>query len=526
MEFVIRDLEKVIYPYANQFFLLRFRYYGVSFRILQSNYRYLHPKKSTINMRKILILLITIFIASAIYANDGYSIKVKLENFSQDTLYLGYHYADKQYLLDTATVSTDGFFVFEGEEALAGGVYLVVMPPKNEYFQILVTEGEQHFTVVADSQNPVKHTTIEGSEDNKLLYDYLRFISARRPAADSLRQLENQATSVEEKAKYEEQRNAINLEVETYQQDVVEKHPKTLTAAIIRANVPMQQPEFTGTEEEVQMQRWQYSLKHFFDNVDLGDPRMLRTPFLFERVDYYINRLNAQHPDTLIRAVDDVLEQMKPAEETFKFFLIHFLNNFAKSQYVGMDKVYVHLVNEYYAKGLAPWTEEDQLEKIIENAKGIEPTLIGKVAPNIEMTKRDGSKIALHDVDSKYTVLYIWKYDCGVCQKATPVMKEFYENFKDEGVEIFAVCFKFGKDVSPCWEYVDEKGIQDWIHTVDPYNRSKYRDLYYVKSTPQIYILDENKEILSKRIGAEQLGDVMTRILEMEAKEANSGTGK
>ncbi len=60
----------------------------------------------------------------------------------------------------------------------------------------------------------------------------------------------------------------------------------------------------------------------------------------------------------------------------------------------------------------------------------------------------------------------------------------------------------------------------NWINAIDPFIKSKYKTLYDIKSTPQIYILDENKEIISKRIGAEQIAEVMDKILEMKEKEA------
>ena len=61
-----------------------------------------------------------------------------------------------------------------------------------------------------------------------------------------------------------------------------------------------------------------YTREHYFDHIDLSDPRMLRTPFLFQRVDYYINKLQVRHPDTLAQAIDEVLRQMEPAEETYQ----------------------------------------------------------------------------------------------------------------------------------------------------------------------------------------------------------------
>ena len=181
----------------------------------------------------------------------------------------------------------------------------------------------------------------------------------------------------------------------------------------------------------------------------------------------------------------------------------------------------MHLVENYYAKGLAPWTDEEQLKKITDNAAALKPLLIGKIAPDIRMQKRDGSAIALHDVSTPFTVLYFWRYDCGHCKESTPHMKAFQEKFREKGVTLFAVCSKFTDEVADCWKYVDENEINDWMHTVDPYHRSKFSSLYNIKTTPQIYILDQNKEILSKRIGAEQLEEVMEQLIKMKEEMDN-----
>ena len=101
-------------------------------------------------------------------------------------------------------------------------------------------------------------------------------------------------------------------------------------------------------------------------------------------------------------------------------------------------------------------------------------------------------------------------------------MKEFYDKYKDKGVKLVAVCTKFTDEIEGCWDYIDEKEIGDWLHLVDPYHRSRYMKVYNIKSTPQIYVLDRNKEILSKRIGAEQLEEVMDRIIEMRGQEEDN----
>lgn len=464
------------------------------------------------------LVLLVLAAFTTVGAQAGHDISITIKGYEQQELYLAYHLGDKQYIRDTVKIQADGTFHFKGEGALEGGVYLVVMAPDNDFFQILVDDKNQQFSVVTQKDNSAEHMSFTGSDDNSLFYSYLGFINSRRPEAERLGKAIAGASDAE-KAALQKEQEALNKSVIDFQRKLVADHPKTLTAAIIKANLPFDTPDFEGTEDEVQMQRWRYTQKHYFDNIDLGDVRMLRTPFLFQRVDYFINKLQVQHPDTMALAVDYILERMKPAEESFKFFLVHYLNEYAKSKIVGMDAAYVHLVDKYYRTGVASWTEEESLKKILESADKLKPLLIGKTAPDIEMRKKDGSKVSLHGVDSDYTILYFWRYDCGHCKESTPFMKAFYEKFKDRGVKLFAVCTKFTDEVEGCWEYVDENGIQDWLHTVDPYHQSRFSKLYDIRSTPQIYVLDDKKEIISKRIGADQLEELMNRILEQKASE-------
>jgi thiol-disulfide isomerase/thioredoxin len=346
----------------------------------------------------------------------------------------------------------------------------------------------------------------------------MNFLSEKRPQSEALNnQLKEEKDSIKIKA-IEEAIDKIDEEVEQFQSSFVVNNANTFTGAIIKANTPIKLPEFSGTEEEQQREAFYYNRDHFFDNLDLGDARFLRTPFLFERVNTYVGKLQVQVPDSLIKAIDYVLEKTRNAQESFRYFAVHYLNEYANSKFVGMDAVYVHLAEKYYGGGQAPWVDSTQLAKIVENAVALKPILIGKLAPNIKMQLRDGSPITLHDVKSPYTLLYFWRYDCGHCKESMPDLKAFYEEYKNKGVKIFAVCVKFNDEIGDCWKYVDENKLDGWIHTVDPYLKSKFYSLYNVKTTPQIFILDKNKKIISKGIGAPQLKEVMEKIIEFDKK--------
>ncbi len=447
-------------------------------------------------------------------AQQGYKITVDIDGYEEEELYLAYYLGDKQYIQDTVVRSEKGDYTFKGEEPLDGGIYLIVMAPNNNFFQILVDDDNQNFEVktkMGEEQMP--STTFKNSSENDHFYAYLKFLSDQRPIAEAIQKRLAEAKDEATKTKIQQELEDLNDDVLKYQRQVVAADPTSLNSLIIKSNLPLDIPEYEGTDEEVNTLKWRWMQKHYFDNIALDDSRMLRTPFLMQRINYFIEKLQVQHPDTLSQAIDVVLEKMQDSELNFKYYLIHFLNHYASSKYVGMDAVYVHLVEKYYATGRAPWTDEEQLQKIIDNAAKLKPLLIGKVAPNILMERKDGSKIALHDVDSPYTVLYFWRYDCGHCKKSTPHMKAFYDGFHDQGVEIFAACAKLRDEVPECWDYIEENKIGEWIHVVDPYGRSRFMLSYDLKTTPQIYVLDKDKKIISKRLGAEQLPEFFNTLL-------------
>jgi len=61
--------------------------------------------------------------------------------------------------------------------------------------------------------------------------------------------------------------------------------------------------------------------------------------------------------------------------------------------------------------------------------------------------------------------------------------------------------------------------MNNMLNSFDPSNRAQ---IYYnVRSTPQMFILDKNKKIIMKGIGADQLEEVMDEIILREQKMQN-----
>ncbi|MBI5916214.1 MAG: DUF4369 domain-containing protein, partial [Bacteroidetes bacterium] len=230
-------------------------------------------------------ILTVFFVLAALPAllfsqKTGYQIKVKIDGFQQKEAYLGYYFGDKQYLKDTAYVETDGWFYFEGNEKLDGGIYLVVLPPDNQFIQILVDENNQWFSLETKFSDLPGSIKITGSEDNEMFYDYLNFLTGKRPKAEEYRkQLEEVAGDEKKKAKVEEKIAALDNEVKSYQQNVIATHPKSMTALVIQANLPLDVPTFEGEQKEKELKGFYWMRQHWFDHFDFTDPTLVRTPF-------------------------------------------------------------------------------------------------------------------------------------------------------------------------------------------------------------------------------------------------------
>jgi thiol-disulfide isomerase/thioredoxin len=171
---------------------------------------------------------------------------------------------------------------------------------------------------------------------------------------------------------------------------------------------------------------------------------------------------------------------------------------------MGMDAVFVHMGKNYYMTGQAFWADSTTVAKIGDRVKKLQYSLIGTTAPNLIMKDTLENVQILHAINKDYTIAYFWDPDCGHCKKVTPKVKEFYDEFKKElNVEVYGVNTN-AKEKEAWKQYIIENDL-NWINVDDPEQKTAYKYLYDIYSTPVIYLLDKDKKIIAKRIGAEDL---------------------
>ena len=107
-------------------------------------------------------------------AQSGYEIKGVVKGVADTTCMLAYYFGDKQYAKDTAEIDANGSFVFQGSEALKGGIYMIVFP-EGKYAEIIVSE--QRFSFTTDITNLVASMNFKNSKENDVFYGYMQGLS-------------------------------------------------------------------------------------------------------------------------------------------------------------------------------------------------------------------------------------------------------------------------------------------------------------------------------------------------------------
>ena len=459
---------------------------------------------------KKLFLLLSLLTCGLLSYTQAYQYTIRIKGIADTIVMLGHHYGDKQYVIDTVAVNSNGEAVFAGPTPLKGGMYLCVIPSlKNKYFEFLISGSEPKFTLETDTSDLAGNMKVTGSLENKLFFDDIQYVSNRRKEMNDMKEkLKTLEENSADARQLKDQMKLLNEEVEAERKLIIEKHPglfytKFLTA-ITDVKIPDAPLNIDGTKDSTFAYR--FIRNHFFDNIDFSDERLLRTTVFDTRIKRFIKDYIVKIPDSIDVAVDEIIAKSKVDSTVFQFVTVMLLNEYATSKIMGFDAVYIHIVDQYYKTGQAFWLDDVGLYKIIANADKVRPTLIGKPAPQLIMQDTSGNDVPLYGLSSKYTVVIFWDVDCGHCKKEMPKIENIYPQLKGYGAEVYAA---YTQEEWDKWKKWLREKKYPWVNVGNVKLKSDYQIRYNVDQTPLILILDKNKKIIAKKIGADQILEII-----------------
>ena len=464
-------------------------------------------------MKRLFIYTLISAAFSTITFGQKYSIKITVEDFSDSVAYLGYHFADKRFVQDTVPVDNGHTAIFTANTPYKSGLYFFYTP--NVYFEFIVNEPE--IVLQTKGEDYVANMQIIKSEENRIFKEMQLYVTGKRKEynklaarADSLKEDSLVLDQIREKMQ------AIDVGVKDYQNELITRHPDTFVARMVAA---MQKPDIpdsmNGNDPGKSQKRYHYHKNHYFDGVDLADAGLLRTPIFHQKIVEFLDKVIIQNPDSIIQEIDFLLKAAAENDEVYRYMLVTLTNKYETSPIMGMDKVFVHLVEQSYLPGTAGWLDSDMLQKLSDRIATMKPNFIGNQAPPLVLNDTLLTTVSLYDIHADYTILYFYDPDCGHCKNETPVLYEAYGNLRNKNIEVLAI--NITTNTERWKEYITENEF-DWINLMDSFNRSDFRYYYDVRTTPTLYILDKDKKIIAKKLDATQVEEFINARMEFEKK--------
>ena len=472
--------------------------------------------------------LFLVLISAAAYAQPGYKIDFKIKGLKDTVTYLGYYNGDQTYLRDTARVNANGVFSFESTKPVQQGVFMLVLD-KSQLFQFVVG-ADQRFSFETDTEDYVGHMVVTGDEDNELFFANANFLSSKFKDADPyIKILKDSSIKQDIKKHARDEFNKITLEVTTYQNDLITKHPATLTARLLKTTKDVVVPDPPKRADGTIDSTWQfkYYREHYWDNFDLADDALIRLPkpMYSEKVKDYLDRLFIQQPDTLTKEIVRLASKAKKNPEAYKYFVWTCLTHYQTHKIMGLDEVYVNLFDKYVTTGeMDFWLDKKAKQSIKEYVDKVRLSLIGHDAPNLIMQDKDLKPKSMYDIKNKYTILFFFNPDCGHCKEETPKLVDFYNKHKTKyDFEVYAVSTDtsmakmrtFIKDFKTPWTTVN--GPRTYV--------GHWSKLYYAETTPTMYVIDSKHKIVGKKLSIEQLNDFLPRYSQTQKPKPNGNKG-
>ena len=432
---------------------------------------------------------------------DGHRIAGRIRGIKDTTVVLAHYQYDATHYVpkDTARVDAGGNFVFQGKKPLPQGMYLVVMP-KGRFFDLVL--AEQQFAFETDTANFDDNMTVTGSVENAAFYGYKKKIGAVSAAM---------RTGEKDKSEATQQRiKALQNEFRQFRTDFLAKNPTLFVTKVLLSSadpdVPAPPKAANGRPDSI----WQFAYykNHYWDNFDLTDERMLRTPLLQPKVDRYIKDLTVQQVDSLSKEADMLVKKAAANKEMKTYMIWYLTSQYERPKVLGTDGLFIHMVEKYWLTREMPNLDSATLKSVAERVAVLKPLQVGRTFAMPAVGDTLAKPLSFNNLsNADYTIMFFYAPHCGHCREAAPKLKKFTDSPAGKGIKVVAIAIE---DSADDWKkFIREFKLQTWMHGYDHKQQIDFRRQYDVATTPTVYVLDRTKKIIARGLPTEQVEDFM-----------------
>ncbi|MEZ4685687.1 MAG: redoxin domain-containing protein [Bacteroidia bacterium] len=438
----------------------------------------------------------------------NFSIKVNGTNTSKVQL-IGV-YGEQNYPAGEATIKPDGTAVFSKQGGFLSGFYYVLFAD-NTTIPIILNNDQEFSMVIQNKSDIAGSSTIEGSVDNELFQEMSRFEAKISPqlAQFGNQQRDKLPNDPVWQAARKEQMKLVNQKMNLLRK-MKKDHPDAFFPVFKLAgqNPNPEPPTMPNGEIDNELYATMYR-QAFWDDVDFGDVRLLRTPVLHNKLKRYIKELTPQSIDSVIKSVDVVCMKSLGDPEVYKHVVNWVGNEYRESTIMGGGAIFLHIVDNYFTDRLAYWDKPANLEKLRDKVEEMRYSLLGMKGQNVTANDINGVPRSLYDLPGEILVVFMYSPNCEHCREAAPEMVAIYNKWHSKGLDIYGICTE--TEIEPLKKFVAKHNFP-WWNVIDPTYKSYYMK-YHVDITPEIYVLDKSRTIIAKDLKPFQLEEVLQREL-------------
>jgi thiol-disulfide isomerase/thioredoxin len=477
-------------------------------------------------MRKILIafLLFPMFLVAQnkktalASENMGRRIQIVLKPYQNTKIFIGTNYGNNKVFADSCILNEKSEGIFQSKDKLTPGIYFVVSPKMNILFDFLVDEKQQ-FKIIADTLD-LKNINIVGSKDNELFQGYSKSINDLFIQLNGIEQNYKAAKTAADSATFKEAYFVKDKEIKEKRRSFVAANPNSMMSFLLNTMEVPEAPSMPIVNGKADsLYPFRYVKNHYWDNIVFNDNRLLRTPFFEKKLDDYFKNYVSREPDSIIEEVQYMLTVSKTGKEIYPFLLFKFTNKYISPEFMGQDKVFLHIYQNFFAKGDTVLLNDASKKSLRERAYSLMANQLGLPAPILVLNDLQDKKFALHNIKAPYTFIAFWDPTCGHCKVEIPRLDSIYNaSWKQLNVKVVSVNINT-KEMNAWKTYIKEHKLDDWYHgyqsdedlsrEIREGKPTTIRQLYDVFKTPTFYLLDKDKKIIAKNLAIEQFNDFL-----------------
>ncbi len=429
----------------------------------------------------------------------GHEISIEIVGIKDSSTVVGYHFGNQRLILDSVKI-VNNMLQLKGDYALEKGVYFLYSP--NFYFEFIISD--QFFQMKINSELGYKDIKISGSKDNELFAKFQNKMAEVQKQQSELSQRLTTSAGTDSLSIIKDLER-LGLSAKEFRESLISDYPDLFFISFLKIVEGITIPDFEHIED-LKVRKtasFKYYKDHYFDVLD-DAPSMMRTPVLHGYVMKYFDDLVIRQADSVNIQIKNWLDKFEDHPQGFRYWLMTLYTKYQESKIMGMDGVTVFLSDEYFLTDKVDFMDEDQKAEIAEELKFIRPNLIGKMAPRMNLLDTAMRPFSLDQLKEKYLVYFFYDPECGHCKKKTPILKQLYPDLKKAGAEVIAICTI--TDTDKWKKFIIEQKL-DWLNLGDPSYKNNFRMEYNVRTTPQLYVVDQERKIIAKKIDVEQVLD-------------------